>query len=64
MLTLADKVGGVQKDAVLIHVWFLKVAFIQKGLVNLSFLQTDVPNYFPELKFRFFFILNGSNHVK
>ena len=33
--------------------WFLqlKVAFIQKGLVNLSFLQTNEPNYFPELNF-------------
>ena len=29
----------------------LKVAFIQKALVNLSFLQTDEPNYFPELIF-------------
>ena len=28
-------------------------AFIQKGLVNLAFLQTDQPNYFPELKFWF-----------
>ena len=31
----------------------VKVSFIQKGLVNLSFLQTDEPNYFPELKFFF-----------
>ena len=29
----------------------LKVAFIQKGLMRLSFLQTDEPNYFPELEF-------------
>ena len=29
----------------------LKVAFIQKGLMNLSFPQKDKPNYFPELKF-------------
>ena len=29
----------------------LKVAFIQKGLMPLSFLQTDEPNYFPELEF-------------
>ena len=29
----------------------LKVAFSQKGLVHLSFLQTDNPNYFPELEF-------------
>ena len=29
----------------------LKVAFSQKGLRRLSFLQTDEPNYFPELEF-------------
>ena len=29
----------------------LKVAFIQKELMRLSFLQTDEPNYFPELEF-------------
>ena len=29
----------------------VKVAFIQKGLMDLSFLQTNEPNYFPELKF-------------
>ena len=29
----------------------LKVAFSQKGLMRLSFLQTGKPNYFPELKF-------------
>ena len=29
----------------------LKVAFIQKGLMLLSFLQTDEPNYFSELEF-------------
>ena len=34
---------------------FLKVAFSQKGLMRLSFLQTDEPNYFPELEFGFFF---------
>ena len=28
----------------------LKVAFSQKGLICLSFLQTDEPNYFPELE--------------
>ena len=28
----------------------LKVPFIQKGLMCLSFLQTDEPNYFPELE--------------
>ena len=38
--------------------------FFQKGLVNLSFLQTHKPNYFPELNLEFLFILNGSNHVK
>ena len=30
---------------------FLKVAFSQKGLMHSSFLQTDEPNYFPELEF-------------
>ena len=30
----------------------LKVAFSQKGLMGLSFLQTDEPNYFPKLKVR------------
>ena len=29
----------------------LKVAFIQKGLVRLSFPQTDEPNYFPDVEF-------------
>ena len=29
----------------------VKVAFSQKGLMRSSFLQTDEPNYFPELKF-------------
>ena len=29
----------------------VKVAFIQKGLMRLSFLQTDKRNYFPELEF-------------
>ena len=28
---------------------FLKVAFSQKGLIRLSFLQADKPNYFPVL---------------
>ena len=43
----------------------LKLAFIQKGLVNLSFLQTDEQNHFPELKFGFYFFnLYSSNPVK
>ena len=29
----------------------LEVAFIQKGLICLSFLQSEKPNYFPELEF-------------
>ena len=29
----------------------LKVAFSQKGLMHLSFLQADKPNYFLELEF-------------
>ena len=29
----------------------LKVAFSQKGLMRLPFLQADKPNYFPELEF-------------
>ena len=29
----------------------VKVAFIQKGLMRLSFLQRGKPPYFPELKF-------------
>ena len=33
----------------------IKVAFIQKGLMISSFLQTEEPNYFPELKFWSFF---------
>ena len=36
----------------------------RKGLMCLSFLQTDEPNYFPELGFWIFSILNGSNHIK
>ena len=35
----------------------LKVAFIQKGLMCLSFLQTYEPNYFPKLDFFFIPIL-------
>jgi hypothetical protein len=32
--------------------WVLiKVAFIQKAWMNLSFPQTDKPHYFPELEF-------------
>ena len=37
----------------------LKVAFIQKELVNLSFLQTDEPNYFPELIFFYYFFFHS-----
>ena len=33
----------------------VKVAFIQKGLVNLSFLQKYEPNYFLSQDFDFFF---------
>ena len=33
----------------------LKVAFSQKRLMRLSFLQADKPNYFPELEFWIFF---------
>ena len=40
----------------------LKVAFIQKVLMHLSFLQTDKPYYFLELKICG--ILKGSNHIK
>ena len=32
----------------------LNVAFIQKGLMNLSFPKTEKPNYFPELRFGIF----------
>ena len=32
-----------------------QVAFSQKGLMRSSFLQTDEPNYFPELEFLFSF---------
>ena len=28
----------------------VKVAFIQKGLMRLSFLQSDEPNLFPEIE--------------
>ena len=41
----------------------LKVAFIQKVLKCLSYLQTDEPNYFPELIFLYFVNLKGSNSV-
>ena len=33
----------------------INMAFSQKGLMRLSFLQTDKPNYFPELEFWSFF---------
>ena len=46
----------IRTDIVWFHgLCYLKVAFIQKGLMRLSFLQTDEPNYFPELEFWFFF---------
>ena len=35
---------------------WLKMAFIQKGLMNLSFPRTDQPNYFPELDFLNFYV--------
>jgi hypothetical protein len=41
----------------------LKVAFIQKVLMHLSFPQTDEPYFFPELEFCNFDISKGSNHV-
>ena len=32
-------------------IWhYLKVAFIQRVLIHLSYPQTDEPNYFPELE--------------
>ena len=36
----------------------LKVVFIQKEFMCLSFLHTDKQNHFPELGFRFFFSYN------
>ena len=42
----------------------LKVAFIQKVLIHLSFPQTDEPHYFPELEFCICDTLKGSHHVK
>ena len=52
MLYLSIYIGtGRKGDVVQSNILVLKVAFIQKGLVNLIFLQTDEPNYFPELKF-------------
>ena len=39
------------KPSLFIICLLLKVAFIQKVLVNLSFPQTDEPYYFPELEF-------------
>ena len=44
-----DKFFDLQKF--LTMVVLLKVAFSQKGLMRLSFLQIDEPNYFPELEF-------------
>ena len=41
----------------------LKVDFIQKVLMHLSFPQTDEPYYFPELEFWIYDISKGSNHV-
>ena len=34
-----------------VHLYSIKVAFSQKGLMRLSFLQAGKPNYFPEPKF-------------
>ena len=39
------------EDASVLVSGMVKVAFSQKGLMRLSFLQTDKPNYFPELEF-------------
>ena len=44
----------ISKHSMLKAFLVLKVTFIQKGLVNLSFLQKDKPNYFPALNFWFF----------
>ena len=41
----------------------LKVAFVQKVLIHLSFPQTDEPYYFPKLEFWIRDILNDSNSV-
>ena len=34
-----------------LFLYLLKVAFIQKAWMNLSFPQTDKPHYFPEFEF-------------
>ena len=39
------------KTSTLFELNWVKVAFIQKAWMNLSFLQTDKPHYFPELEF-------------
>ena len=50
-----SKIGSHYKNVLRAFVVLLKVAFSQKGLMHLSFLQTDELNYFPELEFNFFF---------
>jgi hypothetical protein len=40
----------IPDKAILFQLW-IKVAFIQKVLMHLSFPQTDEPDYFPELEF-------------
>ena len=46
--------GDTLSSLVSVSAGFVKVAFSQKGLMRSSFLQTDKPNYFPELDFWFF----------
>ena len=45
-----------KKQSIYLDSKLLNVAFIQKGLMRLSFLQIDEPNYFPELEFWFLFL--------
>ena len=43
--------------------FLLKVAFSQKGLMHLSFLQTDEPNYLPELELKICFHSKWLNNL-
>jgi hypothetical protein len=50
-ITVVKKIGGTKIGYPSEFESVLKVAFTQKGLMRLSFLQTDEPDYFPELEF-------------
>ena len=51
LIPFSNPLFKVELDLPVSEIPSLKVAFIRKVLMCLSYLQTDGPNYFPELKF-------------